>query len=45
MLFCISQGQIFVAGLGSNLLVNISFKEVIKSKIVTKILIFNIQMR
>ena len=45
MLFCISQRQLFVVGFGSNLLVNISFKEVMKSKIVTKILMLNIQKK
>lgn len=32
----------FTAGFGSNLLVNISFKELMKNKIVTKILMCNI---
>lgn len=41
LLFCISQQQLFVVDFGSNMLVSICFKEVTKSKTVTKIFMCN----
>lgn len=41
----LSQRQLFELGFESNLSFNISFKDVMKSKIMTKILIFNIPKR